>query len=100
MKFSLKDFFSKCDQIGSVLRIWSQLLTKYLMKTLFFVQCGLRVRVVFLDQVDQVQLQKHLGLFLDPKLSFDENIQCILNKTSKIIELIRKLQPSYRGQPS
>ena len=40
-----------------------------------------------------VQLQKHLGLFLDPKLSFDEHIQCILIKIHKIIGLIRKLQP-------
>ena len=43
--------------------------------------------------VHQVQLQKHLGLFLDPKLSFDEHIQCILIKTRKIIGMIRKLQP-------
>ena len=33
----------------------------------------------------QVQLQKHLGLFLDPKLSFDEHIRCILIKTRRII---------------
>ena len=33
-----------------------------------------------------------VGLFLDPKLSFDEHIQCILNKTRKVIGLIRKLQ--------
>ena len=45
------------------------------------------------NPVHQVQLQKHLGLFLDPKLSFDEHIQCILIKTRKIIGLIRKLQP-------
>ena len=32
-------------------------------------------------------------MFLDPKLSFDEHIQCILIKTRKIIGLIRKLQP-------
>ena len=25
LKFSIKDFFSKCDQIRSFLRIWSQL---------------------------------------------------------------------------
>ena len=43
--------------------------------------------------VYQVQLQKHLGLFLDPKLSFDEHIQFILIKARKIIRLIRKLQP-------
>ena len=41
----------------------------------------------------QVPLQNPLGLFLDPKLSFDEHIQCILIKTRKIIGLIRKLQP-------
>ena len=41
----------------------------------------------------QVQLPKHLGLFLDRKSSFDENIQCILTKTRKIIGLIRKLHP-------
>ena len=45
------------------------------------------------NPVHQVQLQKHLGLFLDPKLSFDEHIQCILIKTRRIIGLIRKLQP-------
>ena len=38
MKFFIKDFFSKCDQIRSFLRIWSHLLKKSLMKTSFFVQ--------------------------------------------------------------
>ena len=32
MKFSIKDFFSKCDQIHSFLRIWSHLLKKSLME--------------------------------------------------------------------
>ena len=31
MKFSIKDFFSKCDQIRIFLRIWSHLLKKSLM---------------------------------------------------------------------
>ena len=34
MKFSIKDFFSKCDQILRKLRIWSQLLKKPLIKNL------------------------------------------------------------------
>ena len=38
MKFSIKDFFSKCDQIHSFLRIWSHLLKKS-WKTSLFVQC-------------------------------------------------------------
>ena len=42
---------------------------------------------------ENIYFQKHLGLFLDPKLNFDEHIQCILIKTHKIIGLIRKLQP-------
>ena len=45
------------------------------------------------NPVHQVQLQQHLGLFLDQKLSFDEHIQCILMKTHKIIGMIKKLQP-------
>ena len=32
------------------------------------------------NPVHQVQLQKHLVLLLDPKLSFDEHVQCNLIK--------------------
>ena len=36
MKFSVKDFFSKCDQIRSFLRIWSHLPKKSLMENFIF----------------------------------------------------------------
>ena len=36
MKFPIKDFFSKCDQIRSFLRIWSHLLNKSLMENFIF----------------------------------------------------------------
>ena len=36
MKFSIKDFFSKCDQIRSFLRIWLHLLKKSLMENFIF----------------------------------------------------------------
>ena len=36
MKFSIKDFFSKCDQIRQKLRIWSHLLNKSLMENFIF----------------------------------------------------------------
>ena len=36
MKFSIKDFFSKYDQIRRKLRIWSHLLKKSLMENFFF----------------------------------------------------------------
>ena len=36
MKFSIKDFFSKCDQIRRKLRIWSHLLKKSIMENFIF----------------------------------------------------------------
>ena len=41
MKISVKDFLSKCDQIRSFLRIWSQLLKKSLMGN--FISCAVIV---------------------------------------------------------
>ena len=38
MKFSIKDFFSKRDQICSFLRIWSHLPKKSLMENFIFAQ--------------------------------------------------------------
>ena len=45
MKFSIKDFFSKCDQIRSFLHIWSYLL-KNLMENFTF--CAVRDFDLFL----------------------------------------------------
>ena len=36
MKFSIKDFYSKCDQIRNFLQIWSHLLKKSLMENFTF----------------------------------------------------------------
>ena len=38
MKFSIKDFFRKCDQIHRKPRNWSHLLKKSLMENFIFVQ--------------------------------------------------------------
>ena len=39
MRFFIKDFYSKCDQIRRKLRIWSHLLENYLMEN--FILCAL-----------------------------------------------------------
>ena len=39
MNFSIKDFFSKCDQIRSFVRIWSHLLKKSWIENFSFWQC-------------------------------------------------------------
>ena len=41
MKFSIKDSFSKCDQIRSFLRSWSHLLRKFLMEN--FIICAVEI---------------------------------------------------------
>ena len=41
MKFSVKEFFSKCDQIRRKLRIWSHLLKNSLMEN--FIVCAVYI---------------------------------------------------------
>ena len=41
MKFSINDFFSKCDQIHRKPRIWSYLLKKSLIENLIFCEVSL-----------------------------------------------------------
>ena len=36
LKFSIEDFFSKCDQIRRKLRIWSHLMKKFIMENFIF----------------------------------------------------------------
>ena len=50
MKFFIKDFFSKCDQIRSKLRIWSHLLKKSLMKNFIFYAVFLRVELIYISK--------------------------------------------------
>ena len=50
MKFSIKDYFTKCDQICSFLRIWSQLLKKSFIENFIF--CAVLVVYVALNVAD------------------------------------------------
>ena len=44
MKFSIKDFFSKCDRIRNFLRIWSHFLKKSLMENYIF--CAVLTKII------------------------------------------------------
>ena len=46
VKFSIKNFFSKCDQIRSYLWIWPHLLNKSLMENFIFVKRFLQQGIV------------------------------------------------------
>ena len=48
IKFSIKDFFSKCDQVRSKLRIWSHLLKKSLMQNLIFCAVSPAIDVIII----------------------------------------------------
>ena len=50
MKFFITEFFSKCDQIRSFLRIWSHLLKKSLMKNFIFL-CSERYKIQAFTQI-------------------------------------------------
>ena len=46
MKFSIKDFFSKCDQICRKLRIWPHFLKKSLTENFIFCAVGYKLTIV------------------------------------------------------
>ena len=61
MKFSIKDFFSKCDQIRSYLWISSRLLKKSLMENFIF--CA-----VYISLLSKVDLLENLYVFYSFKI--------------------------------
>ena len=46
--------------------------------------------------VSQTEFQKHLGLVLDNKLNFNEQLKVVLYKICKNTRLVRKFQPIFR----
>ena len=83
MNFSIKDFFSKCDQIRSFLRIWSHWLKKSLMETFIFVRWR-----VFKCKHTEIQ----------PMLSLNTNFIIVknwLNHQRSIQNLVKQLRLSF-----
>ena len=59
MKFFIKDFFSKCDQIHRKLRIWSYLLKKSLMENLIFCAVIVGFEEVIIHRIISVYYISH-----------------------------------------
>ena len=59
MKSSIKDFFSKCEQIRSFPWIWSHLLKKSLMENFIFCAVGITLN---LELDDSCWIRKYLTL--------------------------------------
>ena len=52
LKFSIKDFFSKCDKIRRKMRLWSHLLKKSLMENFIF--CAVTFPWCKSDEVNEI----------------------------------------------
>ena len=64
MKFSIKDFFSKCDQIHKKLRIWSHLLKKSLIENFIFCAMVINKKITHLMPMFKSQWKrKKTGFF-------------------------------------
>ena len=65
VKFSSKDFFSKCDQSRSFLRIWSHLLKKFLMENFIFcaVPLGFYLHKKIIPSVIWLRLNKKINFW-------------------------------------
>ena len=57
MKLSMKDFFSKCDQICRFLRMWSHLLKKFLMENFIFYAEDAKRKIVDKKQCKEREYQ-------------------------------------------
>ena len=65
MKFFIKNFVSKCDQIRRELRIWSHLLKKSLMENFIF--CAVWFKAMWLSKANTFKkyFKEHVKLFLN-----------------------------------
>ena len=62
MKFSIKDFFSKCDQIRSLLQICSHLLKKSLIVNFVFCAVIVSERVICVTNVSKSKAKEFITL--------------------------------------
>ena len=80
MKFSITDFFSKCEQIRSFLRIWSHLLMKSLMDNFIF--CAV-FELVNIKQELRMPSSNKIYKFITLLVGKISSIKHVNNKTGK-----------------
>ena len=91
IKFYIKDFFSKCDQICSLLRIWSHLLKKFLTENL--IVCAVKG---YTFEVDVKYLKKLYKLHSDLKflleiMNFMKKLDCNLYSKKNCVKSVQIL---------
>ena len=99
MKFSIKDFFSKCDQISRKLRIWSYLLKKSLTENFIF--CAVKTSVfLFFVLLSLVKwdygTRKNLNFLLSVFNLAISSLNLIYILTTQLADLM-DIEPKYFG---
>ena len=92
MKFTIKDFFRKCDQLRSFQHIWSQLLNKSLMENFIFVQCML---------LCNFSLKNNTAIYSSQEISRIATLPLciIISFTTKRIDFV-EFQTQMQGTPN
>ena len=103
LKFSTKNFFSKCDQIRRKLRIFSHLLNKYLMENFIFCAVDkLHLHLIYKERIiikiGETEIKSSdcinlLGIKIDDTIIFNEHLHYITDKTSHRINTFPSLAP-------
>ena len=103
LKFSTKNFFSKCDQIRRKLRIFSHLLNKSLMENFIFCAVDkLHLHLIYKERIiikiGETEIKSSdcinlLGIKIDDTIIFNEHLHYITDKTSHRINTFPSLAP-------
>ena len=90
IKFSIEDFPSKCDQIRSFLRIWSQLLKIFLMENFIF--CAVYAK----PNNARLTLYTHVCFWATPSPTYDAYLFFLRTNPSTSTSFIMLITPFYK----
>ena len=103
LKFSTKDFSSKCDQIRRKLRILSHLLNKSLMENFIFgavdkLHLPLNYKERIIMKIGETEIKSSncvnlLGIKIDDKIIFNKHLHYIADNASHRINTFPSLAP-------
>ena len=104
MKFPIKDFLSKCDQICSFLRIWSHLLKKSLMEKFIFCAVHIVGTAVFQPDIKYSKYNQNLIRWASARFTiqyfYTDFFQCrireILSTAVSFGVFISQLLPGFK----
>ena len=102
-KFSIKDFFSKCDQIRSKLRIWSHLMKKFLMENFIFCVVYRKTARYFFLVIQRFScitqhIKEHSTFLKSNNLRYKKKLSNFSRKAFKWIQVFLK-QPDFSVKP-